>query len=182
MANLITLDEYKTFAGINSIEQDEMLESLITQLSSLIKTYCGRDLIDWFNDDKEEYFSGGVNYYFPLEFPINEISKVEYSIDNGATWTVGVKNTDWYYDIAKQAIYVPTGSSLSTVNGLKVTYTGGYETTPEDLKLAFFDLIQFYTRQESNPKKTLGFISVEYITSPDFPSHIKRVLALYRAI
>jgi hypothetical protein len=70
---------------------------------------------------------------------------------------------------------------------VKVTYKGGFSSTPEDLKLACYDLITYYYKKESTPRKaisdggTLASSSTPTDKPSDFPSHIKRILDLYRS-
>lgn len=182
MANLATLDEFKIYSGMKNPENDERTEAVLSSVSSLIKTYCGRTFNDYSNDEFEEYFDGKQTYVYPREFPIIEVTTMEYSFDNGITYTEGVAGTDYIIDRRNDRIYLPTAQSYSDIGGVRLVYTGGYTSVPSDLKLAVYDMALMYLKAESVPKKTQGFTSVEYITSADFPSHIKRVLDLYRVL
>lgn len=75
MADLITVSEYKAYAGINSTTRDAEINLLRAQISALIKTYCGRSFIDNYSTAKTEYFdiSGGETSIFPTELPIVEV-------------------------------------------------------------------------------------------------------------
>lgn len=180
---LITLSDYKQYASINSSEFDNKLTSIVTKVSELVKTYCGRLFIDGYNPstnsfmDIVEYTSIDGNYY-PNEFPIQELVSVEYSTDNGQTY---ITLDDCAFDRAREAIYIPD-LGREGINAFKVTYKGGYANTPEDLKLACLDLIEYYYKGESIPKRSSGSTTLEYITTSDMPPHIKRVLDLYRVI
>ena len=78
MAELITVSEYKAYAGINSTTRDAEINLLRAQISTLIKTYCGRDFLDYYNSNKTEYFDveGGETSLFPVELPIREVVQV----------------------------------------------------------------------------------------------------------
>jgi hypothetical protein len=62
----------------------------------------------------------------------------------------------------------------------------GYAATPADLKLAIFDLITYYLKDEHKERRTLGGASIQNQGSTSlrdsvaFPDHIKRVLDLYK--
>ena len=45
MADLITLQEYKTAEGITQPKDDARLNALIPSVSQLVKTYCGNSLL-----------------------------------------------------------------------------------------------------------------------------------------
>jgi hypothetical protein len=75
MADLYTVSEYKAYAGISSTTRDSEINNLRAQISSLIKTYCGRSFIDNYSTAKTEYFdlTGGESSIFPTELPILEV-------------------------------------------------------------------------------------------------------------
>lgn len=184
-ANLITRAEYKTYVGITSTTSDAEIDLLITNISALVKTYCRQVFVDFFDEAKVEYFSGGgFDRYYLKEYPIVAVASVEYSIDYGATYTALTQYTDWVYDPSITAVRAigPLGFK-DTVNGYRVTYTCGYETVPADLKMAVMDLVTYYRKNDSavhthkmaNPNS----MQVEYIASSNFPAHIKRILDLY---
>jgi len=182
MTDLVTLEEYKTYASIRSEEQDERLTQLIETVSSLIKAYCGRTFIDFYDEADTMIFNGEYPQLFVREYPIRDVLSFEYSPDYGVTYTPLTEGTDFVIDYALDVVFVIIMPSVASVNGLKLQYRGGYETLPADLKLAVFDTIMYYAKSENNPKKVNGFVSIEYVLSADFPAHIKRVLDLYRTI
>lgn len=178
---LVTIDEYKDHASINSIDFDDRIQSIINRISEFIKSYCGRNFIDNFDKatntftDIEEY-SNIPGYFYTREFPIQEVTNVEYSSNKGTSYI----STIFYYDKSKDAVYIDNNNE--GINAYKITYKGGYAKTPEDLKLACMDLIDYYYKSESVPRKSSNNNTIEYIMSSDLPSHIKRVLDIYRVI
>ena len=46
MANLVTIQQYKDFAGITGVGQDAKLNVIIPSISQVVKTYCGTSFID----------------------------------------------------------------------------------------------------------------------------------------
>ena len=75
MADLVSVSDYKTYAGINSNTRDSAINNLKSQVSTLIKTYCGRTFIDYYNTAKTEYFDTvkGESSIFPVELPVTEV-------------------------------------------------------------------------------------------------------------
>lgn len=185
MADLISVAEYKAYIGINSNTQDSEIKSIVPKVSQLVKSYCGRTFIDYFDEAKTEVSSGGVNYIYLRETPIQSISSVEYSEDYGKTYTTLTEFTDYVFNQGDDRVEcISLQGFLARANAYKITYTGGYEKTPEDLKLACFDLVTYYLKSDMAIKSTRGVgsnnTSVEYITTASMPSHIRRVLDLYR--
>lgn len=183
--NLITKAEYKSYVGINSPNEDILIDSLIPKVSQLIKNYCRRTFVDYIDDPKVDQFNGGEVLYLK-EYPVVSVSSVEYSVDYGKTYVALAEYDDWVLNRAEDAI-IPTSASIFQilVNGYKVTYTAGYESVPEDLKLAVFDLITYYRKNDSaihSPKAPgTNSVQIEYITTTSLPAHIRRVLDLYVA-
>ena len=185
MANLITRAEYKAYANISSTNQDTEIDTIIPKVSQLVKIYCRRSFIDFVDEAKTETFEGGYSTLLLKETPVTQVISVQKSTDYGQTYTKLTKFTNW----APSGDYVvsidPRGFE-PLVNGYKVTYFAGYETVPEDLKLAVLDLVTYYRKNDASVHNNKspgggGSVQLEYIMNTNFPAHIKRVLDMYVA-
>ena len=182
--NLITLAEYKAYEGISSPTQDGEIATIIPKVSELVKNICRRTFVDWIDDAKTEVFSGGEVLVLS-ETPIINIQDLEQSLDYGKTYTSLTEYVDWVLDTENE--YIVNIGPLKTfergINRYRVSYTAGYEVIPEDIKLAALDLVTYYMKHEgavhSQIAVTSGNAQVQYITSSNLPTHIKRVLDLY---
>lgn len=182
--NLVTRAEYKAYAGITSPNQDAEIDLLIPKASQLVKSYCRTSFVDNVDDPKVEQFSGNnYNRYYLKEYPVIQVLDVEASVDYGQTYASLVEFTDWAYLPDLQAIQHLGAGWADRVNGYRVTYNCGYETVPEDLKLAVMDLITYYRRNDSSVHNSAssgsGNVQIEYLKAASFPAHIRRVLDLY---
>lgn len=178
---IITLQDYKLVAQINSPNNDERLEYLIELVSDFITTYCGREF------DYQEYVEeipSNRGLLMLRNMPVGEIVKLEY-FNSFREWAE-IEEDD--YNLKATAGEIELYSNYATFsrksNPFRVTYIGGFEEIPSSLKLAALDLVTFYHKRESSPRKTINNIS---IASPEndysyLPRHIKRVLDLYRII
>ena len=182
--DLATKAEYKTYMGITSTNSDAEIDFLIPKVSDLVKSYCRRTFVDYVSEIKIEYFDGGFKTLQLKETPIVTIASVAYSSDYGKTYTNLVKYTDWV--IQGDAITsLSTSGFTEAINGYKVSYFAGYDTIPGDLKLAFLDLVEYYSRnngsvhssRDLNPNTT----QINYVSSTNLPAPIKRVLDQYIA-
>lgn len=196
MTNLITIDEYKTYKGINSDTEDPAISLLIGSVSTFIKEYSNRTFIDFFHTDKVEYFDAKTHPdYYPDEFPLISVTEVATSVDGGVTFVVLVENTDYFVSLESESgdnsIISNTGLAGFVTTNIpfksgRITYKGGYTTTPADLKLATMDLVHYYIKEEHAIAKSMAGASVEnpvvIITGSQLPPHIKRVLDLYRVL
>lgn len=199
MADLITLDEYKVYEKINSSSNDEQMQAVLTSVSSLIKSYCNTTFVD-------NTGSPGLSEVFDIQWdtyvvqlkdsPILSILSVEERSSQANAYTQLVNDgTDgkyeFYVDYFTDSVFRTniTGGYICFPRGtgsVKVTYTSGYITVPEDLKLAVVDLVRYYLKNEYKDRYAIGATSVDnpdgssIINSSDFPDHIKRVLDLYK--
>ena len=184
MADLVTVNEYKDAEGIRGEKEDDRLAILVPQVSDLVKKYCGTSFIDYISTDKVETFTIGDNYTTTIivsECPLTAVDTVQ-----ERTAYSGVElNADAVIrtDENGNEKFWPKG-----VGAVKITYNAGYSETPKDLKLAIFDLITYYLKDEHKQRQTLGGATLQnqgtsgMKSSSDFPDHIKRVLDLYRVV
>lgn len=182
--NLVTKAEYKAYMGISSTNSDTEIDFLIPKVSDLVKTYCRRTFIDYYDEAKTEYFDGGFKQIILKETPVVNVTSVGYSEDFGKTYRALTKFTDW---IQRDDYVISTnaGGFPEVLNGYKIVYFAGYEIIPADLKLAVLDLIEYYSRnngavhstRDLNPNTT----QITYVASSNFPASIKRVLDQYMA-
>ena len=191
MTDLVTLAEYKESEGIASPKEDLRLATLVPAVSQLVKTYCGNSLIDYYSTNKEETFSINWDTYVIqlTESPVNTIVSVQKRDSVSESYST-VPTTDYYLDKATDSVLYVTGSTYKNwpkgAGSIKVTYTAGYAATPADLKLAIFDLITYYLKDEHKERRTLGGASIQNQGSTSlrdsvaFTDHIKRVLDLYK--
>ena len=184
-ANLITKQDYKTYAGISSTNQDAEIDLLIPKVSELVKSYCRRSFIDYVDEARTEVFEGGFGSLLLKESPVIQVISVELSINYGQTYTKLTKFTDWV-QTGDYVIGISPEGFKPYINGYKVSYFAGYETVPEDLKLAVLDLVTYYRKNDGSVHNNKspgagGSVQLEYIMNTNFPAHIKRVLDLYVA-
>ena len=191
MADLVTLAEYKEAEGISSPKEDLRLATLVPAVSQLVKTYCANSIIDFYSSNKTETFSIDWDTYLVqlTESPVNAIVSVQKRDSVTESYST-VPTTDYYLDTATDSVLYVTGSTYKNwprgAGAVKVTYTAGYASTPKDLKLAVFDLITYYLKDEHKERRTLGGASIQNQGSTSlrdsvaFPDHIKRVLDLYK--
>lgn len=180
---LITRQEYKSYANLTNPNSDAEIDNLIPKVSELVKTYCNRSFVDWIDEVKIEHFNGDSQYLILKECPVIEVLEVAYSSDYGVTYTPILEHRDWVLD---EDLIISTARDgfRKALRGYRVSYTAGYSSIPDDLKLAVMDLLTYYRRNDmaahTSKGTSSGSMQIEYITATGFPSHIRRVLDFYR--
>ena len=80
MADLITLQQYKDFAGLTGVTMDARINVIVDSVSELVKNYCGTSLIDDYSSAKTEYFDIKDNVTTRVmldEGPIRTVTSVQ---------------------------------------------------------------------------------------------------------
>ena len=200
MANLVTLQLYKDFAGLQGVKTDARINTFIPQVTEVVKNYCGSSIIDYYGSDKTEYFDildDRTSRIMLDESPLVSVSQVQERDDQASSYvTLITENSDssgkyeYIIDTITDSIirtnstgvkYFPKGHKA-----VKVVYRAGYSATPEDLKLAVFDLIKYYLKDERKARMQIAGAMVENQVSSSiarnigFPDHIKRILDFYK--
>jgi len=185
---LITITDYKNYKSINSNKDDTRIAAIIEGVNTFATTYCGRTFIDFFSNNKTEYFNSNFSDAYVEEFPIVNLVSVKVSTDGGVTQTTLVENTDFFVDKSVGRI-ISAGTKFSNTNiefqSLEVIYTGGYSSIPDDLKLSLLDLTAYYVKEEFVPSRSLNGASILNVSSSELvkvPAHIRRVLEAYRIL
>ena len=197
MADLITIHEYKDSQNITGVKDDSRITSLVTSVSQLIKTYTGNSFVDYFSTDKTEYFNIDYDtHVVQLEqAPIVSVTSVHERSSQADDYILLEKDGsngkyDYHIDTDTDSIFRTTDETYKNwekgVAAVKVIYKAGYASTPEDLKLAAYDLVTYYLKDEYKSKKTIAGATIDNQTSSTlrgnvgFPDHIKRVLDMYK--
>jgi hypothetical protein len=200
MANLITLQQYKDFAGIQGVTEDAKINVIVPAISQAVKTYCGTSFIDYYSTNKTEYFDIKDTYTTSImvdESPLNTVVSVEERQSQSESYvTLISENSDgsgkyeYIVDTTVDSIFRTDDMNDKAFpkgrKAVKVVYTSGYATTPEDLKLACFDLVKYYLKDERKERLAIAGASIQNNVSTTlrenigFPDHIKRILDFYK--
>jgi hypothetical protein len=200
MADLVTLQQYKDFAGLTSIKNDARINVVIDQVSQLVKTYCGSTIVDYASTNKVEYKNikdSIVDTIILDESPLIQVVSVQERTSQADAYvTLITENSDssgkYEYVVDDESDSITRTNSTGNkywakgMKSVKVTYKAGYTSTPEDLKLAVFDLIKYYMKDERKERQTIAGATIENQVSSSlagnigFPDHIKRILDMYK--
>ena len=196
MADLITTADYKGYQGIDHFKDDDKINSLVPSVSQLVKTYCGTSFVDYFSSGMTEKFDimdTGTQELFLTESPLVTVTSVKEREGIASAYTTLTNNTDYYVDAEHDRIYRIDGdksvkSWATGFSAVEVIYTAGYSSTPQDLRLAIYDLITYYLKEEYKGRKSLAGASLQNETATSitgdigFPDHIKRILDMHRIV
>ena len=196
MANLITKVQYKNYTKMDHNKDDSKIDTLVESISQMVKTYCGHSIIDYYSATKTEVFDVEdllTSEVFVTESPLTSVTSVQERSSIADSYETLTANTHYYVDTEHDRIrridgsrgidYYPQGFAA-----VKVVYNAGYSAVPADLKLAVFDLVTYYLKEEHKTQRSIAGTTLRNEGSTSirndigFPDHIKRVLDLYKII
>jgi len=193
MTDLVTLIEYKAAEGINTPKNDEQLNKIIPSVSQLVKTYCANTFVDYYSTNKIDTINVDWDTHIVqlTESPVNTIVSVEERPNYGSSYlTLTTGAYEYYLDTITDSVIRTTNVTYKNWSrgpgAVRVTYTAGYASVPADLRLAVFDLITYYLKDEHKERRSIAGASIQNQASSSqrnnvaFPDHIKRVLDLYK--
>jgi hypothetical protein len=161
MASLISIAEYKVWAGITGTAQDALLTVLVDAVSMEVRRWCDRNLTNGFESVSrtERYDGTGEQTIQLIEWPVASITSVTVYTADGTTEVLDSSTYRVNGDSGvlsridpKRARFPVTAfgtvqATFSTqpwfedgFDNVQVVYTGGYATIPADLKMACYRL------------------------------------------
>jgi hypothetical protein len=177
-------------------KDDSKIDTLVESVSQMVKTYCGHAIIDYYSATKTELFDVDdrlTSEVFITESPLTSVTSVQERSSIADSYETLTNNTHYYVDTEHDRIrridgsqgldYFPQG-----FGAVKVVYNAGYSACPTDLKLAVFDLVTYYLKEEHKTQRSIAGTTIRNEGSTSirndigFPDHIKRVLDLYKII
>ena len=133
--SLTTLSGVKDFIGMEMSVAltDNLLEDLIDRVSILFESYMDRNIL---SREYTEYFDGkGSMVLFPKQSKITTVSGIWDDYD--WEWTDDdLIDSDNYRTVDDNYIVFKTTALNSYTQNIKIIYTAGYATTPDDLEQA----------------------------------------------
>jgi hypothetical protein len=171
---LVTLQEAQAFLGSGQ-DANARLQDAINQASDIIEAWCHRPLrARTFTGERVEGPTRPMLYpKYPLGGPIDRSKPITITVD-GVTQTVWRSNADGEpsgFDVAamEHHFFRPWGwrscwSGYTAVNlyNVVLSFTGGYDPVPDNLKLACFYVLQRIFAQDQQR----GMTEVSSLTHP----------------
>jgi hypothetical protein len=145
---LVTLAEIKDWLGLSASTDDDFLQRAINDWSDTVETRLGRHIKS--QEHEDERHDGGRLSALLRNTPITSISEI--TVDDGALGT-----SDYTFDGNTGIIRLVSGRPFGGGPGsILVTYTGGYDTTPGDLKQAAKKLVAIEYYLSGHGRKALA--------------------------
>ena len=169
--SLITLDNIKKFMGAtgSTSDGDDLLEDLINRVSTLFESYMNRNIL---LRSYTEYHNGnGAMVLFPKQPKITTVSGIWDDYD----WDYlddDLIDSDNYRIVDENYIVFKNISLNNYTQNIKIIYTAGYSTVPDDLIQACIEEVSrlYKNRNQIDVlSKTLSDGSVSFVSKGFLP-------------
>lgn len=182
--DLTTLDAVKDFGGLkgSTSEVDDVIEDLITRVTESFHSYC--DVKQFKQKTYTEYYDGnGTDLLFPYNTPL--ISVTEINICSDWLWGSDTTTAPTDYRIVNNSYIILKDTYFTSGSqNVKVKYSAGYETIPNDLIQACIEEVLRKHNHRTDfdlTGKALADGSVTY-TEKGFLTSTKMILDKYRQL
>jgi uncharacterized phiE125 gp8 family phage protein len=186
--DLITRDALKRYLGIDATDtsHDDLLDDLIDYASERIETHCGRLFA---SEAITEYIDGsGTTELVLSRRPVTELTSVRVDADREFAEETEVDSSELVLraeaGVVERVVGIAGALFPRGASNVRVEYTAGYATAPDDIGLACVKLAAAWYAHASAgadgiSRETLGEYSAVYRTS-GLPADVEAILVPYR--
>lgn len=179
MADLTTLANVKAWAGIQTADDDTLLNRLITSASGFVETWLNR-VFESKQYDEVRDGTGGCAMMF-ADYPVTAVSSV---VVDGLPIPAAPDAVSPGYRFTDTRI-VLTGYRFSKgLGNVQLSYTAGYVATPPEVEQACIEMIALRYKERDrigHQSKSLAGETVTFFIK-DMPDSVRTVLNNYRKV
>jgi len=177
--DLTTLDAVKRHLGLSGSESDTLLGELIDAASEAIERYCGREFDEV---ERTEYHDGGSAAVVLRARPVSTVASVHDDPARGFSDGSLVDPGRYVVDGLAGIVELETGRFSRGIRSVKVVYTGGYSSVPDDVGRSCVLLVAHWFSQAMRlATDSDGEYDARHETR-GWPSAVKGLLWPYREV
>lgn len=124
---ITTIAKVKAQLGITDSSKDSLLEALVNQVTTFIEGYCGGRRFKTHTNSNEVHDTEGGHSVFLKDFPITELTTVEYRSGTYSSPTWNTYSPDGYLLYGAEGYVRFAGKLPKVPQGLRFTYIAGYK-------------------------------------------------------
>lgn len=167
--SLVSLVDVKSFLAMKGsvADTDTLLEKLIDSVSTLFESYLNRNIL---SREYIEYHDGrGLTVLFPYQPHITTVSGIWN--DSDWSWNTNTLVPDSIYRVVDNSFIMFHNTTMGDYSqNVKIIYSAGYETTPDDLKQSTITEVARIYKNKDNVSVNTRFSKTESDGSTSFAS------------
>ena len=176
--SVITLQQYKEYAGINNPNEDAKLSQLVDYVNVFIERYCNTKFVA--TPVVDRVLTTSTNEIIIPEAPVISVEEVNLVDLNGVATPV----TNYYTELELGIINLaPTVYIPQNTGNVKISYTYGYDGAPAGLLVPAMEFVHYLFKREfiKSRANNVGE-SVTYLDPAVVPVQVRAGLDLYRML
>lgn len=180
MAELVELDDVKTYLKITGGAEDDRLNLIISLVTGLIQDFTHRQLVERV-DFEERHHGRNTPLLFPFDAPITGVTTLDIIDPDGDVILDSLTlNEDFVISPSKEYLQLRNALDRRGITGtfaqrfpageanLKLIYTSGFAAIPKGVQMAAFEAVSFFRSKSSAGLKSERLGDYSYTT--DTPS------------
>lgn len=199
---IITLTQYKTWAGISGTSDDSRLQEILDAAHAELRRYCGRSLTNGFETaTRTEDYDVDASELQVKEWPVTSLTSVTPILSDN-TLGSALESTEYHIDLTTGVIsynnaqngrvFYDSFNDTETIAGwgwrpnfgrVRVVYVN--EAAAADIRMALYRMVDtmYASVQRGNnvQSESLGQYSVTYVSAADALQSVTSMLNKYRS-
>jgi uncharacterized phiE125 gp8 family phage protein len=179
VAALANTSDLRDWLRINNNNEDSLLDRLITAVSANVESYLNRKIL--VASYTEWYDGTGTDRLLLTQYPVTAVQSV---MMDGVTVSAAADATSTGWSFDDVGIFYQFGKFTRNRQNVKVTYTAGYATAPQDIQQAVLELASMRYRERDrigHASKSVGGETTAFVTSA-MPDSVKVLLNNWRNV
>jgi len=193
-SDLTTLSDVRAWLGITGTADDALLQRLITSASNYIQSWLNRQFAVATYTDITDGNSGDVQAF--SNYPVQSVTLVTLGTGTGQGYGQNLAgggvitiqpSPDGFsqgYVFDPKFLYLIGYRFARGRMNVKITYTAGYTTIPQEISQACIELISLRYKERTRIGEVSKHLAGETITysQKDFPEGVRTILNNYRKV
>lgn len=177
--DLTTVADFKTYLGITSATDDALIQRLVTSASKYIQSWLNRNFA--IQSYVQQHDGNGSALQAFSTYPVQSVSEV---LINGLAIPLSADQKQRGYFFSDKFLYLANAIFTKGLFNVKITYTAGYATVPEEIAQACIELCALRYKERNRVGEVTKNIAGETISfsQKDFPAGVKTILNNYKKV
>jgi hypothetical protein len=171
--SIIGLEDYKSYAGINSPNKDEKLQYVVDFVNEYIPRFCNTSFLPEVILGRKITCINGEEFVVP-HAPLISVEEIR---------VLGEPVSVDSYIVSLEEGSVEALKRFSPERfAIEIDYTHGYSSVPADIILAGLEFTTYLSMREFSNSKSMGGESIDFGKQELIPPHIRLALSMYKVL
>lgn len=179
--DLCTRDSVKTYLGLTGTNYDDLIDALVPAASEAIENACRRRFAE---EEDAEYHDGGEDRLVLRRRPVASVTDIWDDPERNFADASKLEADEYVLDADRGMVLLRQGTFSPGIRNVKVAYTAGYSSVPDDAAQACRALVSAWFHRGREAADGLDRRAVAEVAqrfaSEGLPAPVLQVLRPYR--